>query len=102
VGDVHELPLLGRELFIHEDGAAFRATWHLNQGLVNLTVWRDDRCTEAFQLSVEEASRLVTYLVGGLATAAQSAIDATPAVAPARRSIGFVDRLRSALRQLTA
>ncbi|MCU1458906.1 MAG: hypothetical protein JWL73_2998 [Actinomycetia bacterium] len=71
MGEVHPFPPVGKELFIDEDGTALRASWHLDQGLVNLSVWRGDTCTETFPLSIEDASRLIAYLADGLATAAQ-------------------------------
>jgi hypothetical protein len=77
VGDVHPLPQVGKELFIDDDGTALRASWHLDQGLVNFSVWRGDTCTETFPLSLEDASRLIAYLADGLASAV--AVDADPA-----------------------
>ena len=67
-GRVHHLPV-GRELFVDERGVGLRATWHLEHGFVNVSVWRDDVCTETFHLSVSDAARLVGFLAEGLATA---------------------------------
>ena len=72
MGEVHQFPSIGRELFIDEDGTALRASWHLDQGLVNLSVWRGDRCTETFPLAIEDASRLIACPVAGLTAAARS------------------------------
>lgn len=68
-GRVHRLPV-GRELFVDERGVGLRATWHLEHGFVNVSVWRDDACTETFHLSVTDAARLVGFLAEGLGRAA--------------------------------
>jgi hypothetical protein len=76
MGEVHHLPPVGKELFIDDDGTALRATWHLDHGLVNFSIWRGDTCTETFPLSIEDTSRLIAYLADGLAAAVAS--DAPP------------------------
>jgi hypothetical protein len=52
-----------------ERGMGLRATWHLDRGIVNISVWRDDRCVETFWLSVTDAGKLVHFLVQGLTEA---------------------------------
>lgn len=69
MGEVRQLPV-GRALFVDERGMGLRATWHPERGIVNLSVWREDRCVETFWLSVADAGRLATFLVAGLADAA--------------------------------
>jgi len=64
---------VGRALFVDERGIGLRATWHPERGIVNLSVWREDRCVETFWLSLADAGRLATFLVSGLADAATSA-----------------------------
>jgi hypothetical protein len=88
VGEVRRLPA-ARALFVDERGMGLRATWHPERGIVNLSLWRDDRCVETFWLPVADAGRLVSFLVDGLADAAATATsalaDATderPAAAP--------------------
>jgi len=77
MGEVRQLPV-GRALFVDERGLGLRATWHPERGIVNLSVWRDDRCVETFRLSLADAGRLATFLVAGLAEAATaSAADVT-------------------------
>ena len=73
-GQVHRLPV-GRELFVDERGVGLRATWHLEHGFVNVSIWRDDVCTETFHLGVADTARLVGFLAEGLA-------DATTALLP--------------------
>jgi hypothetical protein len=70
--DVAELvdPKAERVLLMDEQGRGLRATWHLDRGCVNLSIWRDDRCSEAFQLSIEDSSRLAGFLVAGLGESA--------------------------------
>jgi hypothetical protein len=74
VGEVHQLPV-GRALFVDERGTGLRATWHPERGIVNISVWRDDRCVETFHLPVAEVGRLVTFLVDGLTDVATQAAD---------------------------
>jgi len=71
LAEVVQLPV-GRELFIDEQGRGLRTTWHLERGIVNLSIWRGERCTETFQLSVADAARLVAFLVEGLSEATAS------------------------------
>jgi hypothetical protein len=71
VAEVHELPT-GRALFVDERGRGLRITWHPEAGMVNLSMWRDDRCVETFRLSLAEVPALVGFLVDGLGEAAAS------------------------------
>ena len=79
-GAVRELPH-GRHFAFDERGVALRATWRLDRGFVNLSLWRDDTCVETFHLTPAEASRLVTFLVSGMADVATSASLAGPPLA---------------------
>ncbi len=97
VADVYELPA-GRVLFADEQGRVLRATWHLEHRLVNLSVWRDDRCTETFRLSLGDAAGLVAFLVDGLSDATGRLLHAvgdspTPTVRAGRRAV-WSSRLR--------
>ena len=77
MGEVRQLPV-GRALFVDERGLGLRATWHPERGIVNLSVWREDRCVETFWLSLADAGRLASFLVTGLAdVATQAAEDPT-------------------------
>ncbi len=77
MGEVRQLPV-GRALFVDERGLGLRATWHPERGIVNLSVWREDRCVETFWLSLADAGRLASFLVTGLTdVATQAAEDAT-------------------------
>ena len=51
---------------------ASAATWRLDRGFVDLSLWRDNRCTETFHLTHAEAGRLINFLVGRLADAASA------------------------------
>lgn len=68
-GAVYQLPVHRRHLAIDERGIGLRATWHFELGLVNLSLWRDDRCVETFHMTPAEAGRLVGFLASGLADA---------------------------------
>lgn len=59
-----------RTLFIDERGAGMRVTWHAERGFVVLSLWHDDTCVGSFRLTVEEAARLASFLVGHLGTLA--------------------------------
>jgi hypothetical protein len=76
VGEVRQLPV-GRALFVDERGIGLRATWHPERGIVNVSVWREDRCTETFWLSLTDAGRLASFLVRGLADAATASAEAS-------------------------
>jgi hypothetical protein len=85
VGDaaeVRDLPL-GRLLLIDGRGRGLRGSWHLDRGLVNLSVWREDRCVETFHLSVADAGRLAAFLVECLG---EAAVVGGRGVAPPRSS----------------
>ena len=72
VGEVRQLPA-ARALFVDERGMGLRATWHPERGIVNLSLWRDDRCVETFWLPVADVGRLVSFLVSGLSDVGSSA-----------------------------
>ncbi len=74
VGEVHQFPA-GRALFVDPRGMGLRATWHLERGIVNLSIWRNDRCVETFWLAVDDAARMVRFLVDGMAAATQSLVE---------------------------
>jgi len=68
-GAVHHLPSGGRHFAVDEKGVGLRATWHPERGFLNLSLWSNCRCAETFHLTPTEASRLVAFLVHGLADA---------------------------------
>jgi hypothetical protein len=68
IAEVYELPA-GRVVFSDDQGRVLRATWHLDRGFVNLSVWSYDRCTETFRLSLSDTAQLVAFLVDGLSDA---------------------------------
>ena len=70
-------------MFVDDQGHGLRATWHLDRGMVNLSVWRDNRCSDTFHLSVGDAARLAGFLVEGLGEATSGLLRA--AEADARR-----------------
>ena len=81
-GSVHHLPLPGRHLAIDERGVGLRATWYLERGFVNLSLWRNDRCVETFHLTPVEAGRLIGFLVSRLADAVPDPSDGSLASVP--------------------
>ncbi|HUR24141.1 MAG TPA: hypothetical protein VMZ73_09745 [Acidimicrobiales bacterium] len=100
-----DLPTRTRHLAIDERGIGLRATWRLEQGFVNLSLWRHDVCVETFRLTPAEASRLIGFLVEGLARAVPEpgprapGLAAAPLPTPAGR---YRRRLAEALEQTAA
>lgn len=64
--EIRQLPV-GRILAVDERGIGMRATWHLERGFINLSLWRADECVETFHLTPTYAAKLVSFLVTGLA-----------------------------------
>jgi hypothetical protein len=62
------LPTRG-EVFVDARGGAraMRVSWHHDDGVVVLSLWRDDTCVGTFRVATEDVPALVGALVGGLA-----------------------------------
>lgn len=43
-----------------------RVTQHRDDGVMVFSLWRDDRCTATFRLSVEDTGRLIALLAAAL------------------------------------
>jgi hypothetical protein len=71
--EVRQLPT-GRLLAIDERGVGLRATWRLDRGFLNISLWRDDVCVETFHLTPGEATRLAGFITEGLFDAAAHAV----------------------------
>jgi hypothetical protein len=71
--EVHHLPI-GRLLSVDERGIGLRATWHLDHGFLNTSLWRHDVCVETFHLTTSEAARLATFIAEGLFDAAAHSV----------------------------
>ena len=85
---VYQWPGRRRHLAVDERGIGLRATWHLDRGFVNVSLWRDDRCVETFHLTPTEAARLVDFLVSGMAGAVpEPRASSLVAVAPSAGSV---------------
>ena len=101
-----ELPTRTRHLAVDERGIGLRATWRLEHGFVNLSLWRHDVCVEVFRLTPAEASRLVGFLVEGLARAVPEPAPPAPALAaaplPPSEVPGYRLRLAEALERTAA
>ena len=76
------VPDVGSMMALDERGIGLRATWRMNYGFINLSVWRDDTCVETFHLTPANAAAFVTFLVEGLADVA-SVAPAAPVLRPA-------------------
>jgi hypothetical protein len=92
-----ELQTRIRHLAIDERGIGLRATWRFELGFVNLSLWRHDVCVETFRLTPAEASRLVGFLVEGLAGAVPAPAPESAVVAAVPAPVGYRRRLAGAL-----
>jgi hypothetical protein len=53
---------------------SLRVTWHQEQLLVVLSLWRDNVCSGSFRLAVDEVPDLIALLRGGLDVAYDRAL----------------------------
>lgn len=60
-----------------DGGRVLRATWHGEDGVVVLSIWRENRCVATTRLRPTDAARLVALLTEGLASAAEEATGST-------------------------
>ena len=60
---------VGSTWLVDERGVLLKATWRLDHGFINVSMWRDDRCVETFHLQPSDAAQLVSFLVAGMAEA---------------------------------
>jgi hypothetical protein len=62
------LPVRG-EVFLdaRDEGRALRLSWHHEDELAVLSIWRGHTCVATFRLGKDDVPRLVESLVGGLA-----------------------------------
>jgi hypothetical protein len=91
------VPSVASVMAVDDRGIGLRATWRLNHGFVNLSLWRGDTCVETFHLTPSDAATFLTFLVEGLAavaTVAPAAVvrpirpdeEPVPPEAPGRRA----------------
>ena len=64
---VTPLPASG-EVFLDSRGSdrALRVSWHLDNGLVVLSLWRDNVCSGSFRLAVDDVPEMISTLRAGL------------------------------------
>ena len=67
----------GGEIFLDERGAhrTLRLSWHHEDGLVVLSLWRGGLCTGTFRLAIEEVPDLIDVLRRGLTRSYEQAYD---------------------------
>ncbi len=63
----------GEVFFDPRPGRAMRLSWHVDEGVAVLSLWRGASCTGTFRLPIAEVPDLVDALVRGLASAPASA-----------------------------
>ena len=56
------------EMLVDERGDLLRATRRDDPGVVELTLWREDRCRATFHLDADDTARLTRFLVTALAS----------------------------------
>jgi hypothetical protein len=63
------LPSRG-DVFVDARGEdrALRVSWHHEDSVVVLSLWRDDTCTGTFRVAAQDVPALIDALVRGLAT----------------------------------
>lgn len=71
-------------IFIDARGGdrAMRVSWHEEQGLVILSLWRDNVCAGSFRLAIDEVPDLIELLRAGLVRSYDSARTRLAAVEP--------------------
>ena len=88
----------GRRRVLIEDarrnGQHLRATWHAENRQFVFSTWRDDVCTGAARVAVEDVAELAGLLVDGLVDSATPASPAPGAPSPTRAP-GLGDRARA-------
>jgi len=100
MAEVIALPARG-DVFFDLRGAdrALRVSWHPDEHLVVLSLWRDGTCTATFRMPAEDVPHLVGALVDGLAECIPPSSSTPqpgprPSDAPDRRAAAPVARLR--------
>lgn len=61
MGEVSEAPR--RLLLADARGAGMRVSWHAEEDLVVLSLWREDRCVGTFRMPPGEAATLAAFIV---------------------------------------
>ncbi|MDP3891374.1 hypothetical protein [Nocardioides sp.] len=65
---VRPLPTTGSVLVDARGGdRALRTSWHHEDGLLVLSLWRSNVCVGSFRLAIDEVPELIDTLVAGLA-----------------------------------
>jgi len=54
------------EFFLDDRGQALRVTWHAEDGMAILGVWRGEECVGTVRLGADEARRLAGFLQGAI------------------------------------
>ncbi len=67
----------GGEIFLDQRGGhrTLRLSWHHEDGLIVLSLWRGGLCTGSFRLAIEEVPDLIDVLRRGLTGAYEQAYD---------------------------
>jgi hypothetical protein len=67
----------GGEIFLDDRGGhrALRLSWHHDDGLVVLSLWRAGLCTGTFRLAVEDVPALIDVLRRGLTATYDQVVD---------------------------
>jgi len=78
------------------NGHHLRATWHAETRQFVFSTWRDDVCTGATRIAVEDVAELAGLMVDGLADSAVTSPAPSPSPRPASQGAsGLGDRARA-------
>lgn len=76
------LPLnVRRHVQMDNRGTGLRVTWHPEEALSVLSLWREDRCVGTFQATPSEMAALIGFLASALAQTAEQPAQTTPLTA---------------------
>ena len=80
----------GGEIFLDERGPhrTLRLSWHHEDGLVVLSLWRGGLCTGTFRLAIEEVPDLIDVLRHGLTRTYEHAHDEVAGQEPVEPAAG--------------
>jgi hypothetical protein len=65
-----------REVAVDDRGVALRASWHGEEGVVVLSLWRGPVCTATCRLPPAEAARMGSFLLATMTGTGEDASDA--------------------------
>jgi len=65
-----------REVLLDSRGTGLRLSWHAEEGVAVLSIWRDDRCIGTFRATPSDMASVIAYLSIVLAAQAEAGLPA--------------------------